>query len=190
MARSAAEVATLLYSVATQIDRGRRTTMLDMALGAKEEMNEGVKKAGLPPGSSFYGRPNVFRGARFDLKGSANPVAFMSYRAPGPAAIFNAGAKPHAIVPKRYGLSKAKRGALPASVIGPGMWATRTSRRTTTSGRRPAIVTPQGVRAGAYHPGVRGRRFWPATQRRVEQVVPEIARQGLRRNIVAAGWGR
>lgn len=176
----------------TTIQRGKRTTLTDMALVAKDEMNEGVKRVGLTPGRKLRNAGN-FRGASFDLKGTQNPVALMRYRTAFPSW-FEYGTKTHAIVTRKVGGPKRSRGQMPT---GPGMFGGRRTyitgagrQRTSNVRGAGAVRTPQGMRAYARHPGMKPRPFWQGTKRRAMKAVPEVARQGLRRNIVASGWGR
>ena len=106
---------------------------------------------------SGVGRSGARVGARFDIKGVANPVALI--RATGPMQLLERGARPHPIV---------VRGA-------PG------GRRRSRGAR--ALRTPYGPRRSVSHPGAPAKHTWSHAVDAAVGDVPKIYRDALRKQL-------
>lgn len=181
MARSAAELATKIGRVATAVDRGRKQTVLEMGLAAKDEFLAGPPRVGLGRRSRLAGAK---WGAGFNIKGTRNPTALVSYR--GPVHWFQGGTRPHFITPKGFRGSRRSRGERAAGGLGNRVSAAKVGR-----GANQAMRLPDGgIRRTVWHPGMRARPFFRGVKRQVEKKVPEVAAKRLNRNIRDAHWGR
>ncbi len=160
---------------------GKRTTVTDMSLVAKDEFNAGPPRSGLPRNSSLKW------GAGFDLKGASNPTALVRYR--GPVHWTEYGTEPHIITPKGFAGSRATRSARAVSFdIGSRSTGNRLSARKVAGGARRAVRFNGKVRRVAYHPGTRRRPFWAGVKRRTYKKAPAVLQSGMRRNMVTAGF--
>jgi len=199
MAKSAAEVSDLFLRTARAVEQGKKQTITDAALVAKDIMNESVTRAGLPPGSSFRGKPGVFKGAYFNVRGKTNPVALVGFRPLGVAVLWDAGSKKHTIVSKKAGGTAKSRGAM---TTGPGMFGQTSVSFTRTAGKgkagpgirrgsfktKGAIRTPMGIRSHVDHPGQRGRNFGRGMNARLRKAMPEVMGDSTMQQIARAGW--
>lgn len=179
MAANAAQLAKKLTALAGSMQEGRRTSVMDAALVAKDTFNDGLRHVGVHPGT---GRLRI--GAAFNIKGTSNPTALVSYK--GPAHWFEYGTKDHVVVSKKLGGSRQSRTQL---VPGEGMFAAKSTKRRGVR-RRGAVMTPAGPRAYAKVRGMRRRPFWQNTKRLTAQRATNTLREGLRRNIFHAGFGK
>ncbi len=95
-------------------------------------------------------------------KSNTNPQAVVKYR--GKVHLIESPTKPHTIISRKYGGSKATRGAV---TPGPGMFAGR---------RRGAVTVGGRPFAYARHPGTKGRPFFG----RVKAKAPDVAVRELK----------
>lgn len=163
-----------IHALATAVEKGRKDTVMDMALAAKDEFLKGPPRSGLPKSSSLKW------GAGFDIKGGAKPTALVKYR--GPVHWTNFGTKPHVITPKGFVGSRASRTAAGS--------AGRLSQAKVSRGATRALAFDGKVRRVAYHPGQKARPFWPKVKKQVADEAPKILEDNVGRNIRRAGFGR
>lgn len=164
-----------VHDLATFIDKGRRETVMDMSLVAKDEFLAGPPRSGLPRNSSLKW------GVGFDLKGSTKPTSLVRYR--GPVHWVNSGTDAHIITPKGFAGSRVTRGQ--RGLVG----GNRLSSRKVAGGAARAVRYGGKIRRVAYHPGTKARPFWPEVERRTRKRSEAVLRSGLRRNIARAGFG-
>ncbi len=164
-----------VHDLTTFIQKGRRETVMDMALVAKDEFLAGPPRSGLPKNASLKW------GAGFNVKGSTKPTALVRYR--GPVHWTNNGTDAHVITPKGFTGSRATRTS--RGLVG----GNTLSRAKIGRGAAQAVKFNGKVRRVAYHPGTKARPFWPEVQRRTRARSEEVLRVGLRRNIARAGFG-
>ena len=79
----------LQRALSSFIGEGRRDTVMDAALVTKDEFLKGPPRVGLPRNASLSW------GAGFEIKGSRNPAALVSYR--GPVHWWESGTGPHIV---------------------------------------------------------------------------------------------
>lgn len=171
-----------VHALSTFIDKGRRDTVMDMSLVAKDEFLAGPPRSGLPRNSSLKW------GAGFNIKGTSKPTALVRYR--GPVHWTNNGTDPHIITPKGFAGSRRTRGAR-AQQFDISTRRTGNTLSASKVGRGAARAVRYGgkTRRVAYHPGTRARPFWPEVQRRTRRRSEAVLRAGLRRNIARSGFG-
>lgn len=99
-------------------------------------------------------------GARFDVVGAIHPTALVRYT--GPVHLVHNPTKPHWVISRRAGGSKASRGQ--------GRFRSR---------GRQGVRTPQGVRYYARHPGTTGKRWFPTTKATARRAVPPVVHKAL-----------
>ena len=185
MARDVADLVNKIGRVANAVDKGRHTTITQMALAAKDEFAAGPPRVGIRRGAKLAGAK---WGAKFNVRKRPNPTALISYR--GPLHWIQGGTKGHFITPKGFAGSRSSRGLRAAeSAIGVGR--NRVSTRKVARGGRQAMRFADGnVRRSVFHPGARAKPFFGGVKRRVRVVVPRVAESQLNRNIIQSGWGR
>ena len=176
MATSLGKLPGKVHSLTTTVQRGRKDTVMDMSLVAKDEFLAGPPKSGLSKSSSLKW------GAGFNVKGSTNPTSLVRYR--GPVHWTNNGTDPHVITPKGFTGSRATRTSRALS------GGNRLSSAKVGKGASRAVRFGGKVRRVAYHPGQRARPFFPGVKRRAKKRAEAVMRKNLRSNIVKAGFGR
>jgi len=151
---SASQLAGKLNRTATHLKAAERTAVGQAALAGKGIIlaNMGTRTL------SGVGKRGARLGVRYDLKGGNSPTALL--RVTGPAHLLNNPTAAHRIEPRgrtRTASGRARRGA--------------------------KAITPDGnPRAGANHPGTKGKRFF-------ERSVPQVRKAAdpiLRRQVSAA----
>lgn len=175
-----------LDALAGAIRDGRKATVTDMSLVAKDEFLAGPPRSGLPRNSSLKW------GAGYTTKGVSNPTSLVSYR--GPVHWTNNGTDPHVITPKGFVGSRAARTARARTFdIATRSTGNRLSGRKVAGGAARAVLahgkgSPKHWRRVAYHPGQKARPFWPGVQRRTTARAEAVLKSGLARNMTRAGF--
>ena len=105
-------------------------------------------------------------GAKFDVKGSANPTAII--RATGPIQLIERDTKAHTILPR---------------ASQPGR-----RRRRGSKGKGKALAFGGGVYASAQHPGTRGKHLFEKGWKRAAPQAPAVFQAAVR-DAVRRGWG-
>lgn len=191
--RSAAELAGKFYTLARTVPDANRAGVENAALFAKEEFIKGGVAAGLRKGGSLPSSSGARWGARYDLKGVANPSALIRYV--GPVHWAFKGTKPHLITARRLTTRRGARsrtariGAMAA--FGGSNRGVFGSMRNVKRGKRaltiPGAATPK---AYAFHPGSTGKNAWPIVRNRVRAGAPKVFTPAYRRALVQSGFGR
>ena len=183
------------------VEKGAILSVRDAALVVKDIFLTGPPSVGLPRSSPLPKASGARWGARFKEGKSQGryPYALVSYV--GPVHWFEQGTKKHNIVSRKVGGSKASRAAMN---VGPGMFSQSVVTFTRTSGRgklgpgirrtaikgRGVVRTPMGMRAYVRHPGQRPRPFFARVKAQSSVAATRVVASGVRRNIVASGFGR
>lgn len=191
---STAELVSKLHAAATYVDRGRKESVFESSLLAKQIMLDHAARSGLRPGSKLGGRS---WGVGFDVKGTNRPTSLVRFR--GPVHWIEGGTHAHVIGARLLGTRGSiayNAGTRTASGSTRGSFGgfllTTTSRRGTRAraGKRalswPGASSPK---AWVWHPGTRARPFWRGAKSEIaDRVPPEVQRQ-LRRQLLKAGLG-
>ena len=164
------------------IGEGRRDSVMDAALVTKDEFLKGPPRVGLPRNASLSW------GAGFEIKGTSNPTALVSYR--GPVHWWESGTGPHIVTPKGFRGSRRSRTARAASTPLGARTGNRLSQAKVGRGASQALRFPDGnVRRTAFHPGMRARPFFHRVKANAAPAATRTVQSGLRRNIARAGFG-
>lgn len=187
--RSAAELADKFSRLAAEVPRANRDAVNRSALLGKEIMLRGATDAGLRRGGNLPAASRARWGARYDIKGTANPSALLRYTGPVHWAFY--GTDGHIIGARRRGTRAGfrKRYARSQANALVGVAGGRGARgQTLRSGRygkrsgKGALALRFGGRFAMYaaHPGSRGRNTWPQTKKRITEMAPREFRKAHR----------
>lgn len=146
-----------------------RPVVMGLAMHGKNAAIAGLARGGAHPGKSSRTGLRM-PSARFDIRGTRNPTALL--RATGVAHWWERGTKPHTIISRKYGGSRASRGQV---TTGPGMF--RSSRR------RGAVTVGTQPFAYARHPGRKPTPFWGDTKTAVQDEAPRALREDTQRKL-------
>lgn len=170
-----------LYALGRALDEGRKTTVVDMALVAKDEFLAGPPRSGLPRNASLSW------GAGFDIKGTRKPTALAKYR--GPVHWTEYGTDPHVITPTGFrGSRRSRTDRARTFDIATRSTGNRLSAAKVRGGAARNLQYNGDYRRVAYHPGQKARPFWSKVKTSTNKQAGDVLKSGLRSNMVKAGF--
>jgi hypothetical protein len=191
---------------ARTIPTANREAVEQASLFAKGEMLRGIQHAGGSVGDKWQGwnRPGQGLSSGFNVKGYQRATSIVATR--GPAHILFFGAAKHFIMASGLGtratgrrvsawgrgaFGGSNRGAFAASAAAVAASdAKRSAKGRSVKSRKRALRTPQGLRAYAFHPGMKGKNTWPATKQRIAAGSPVVWTRAHRRALAKSFSGR
>lgn len=187
MARDAADLARKLNAAARATETSARAGVTQASLAAKDLMVDYAQRAGMRPGGRVAGRK---WSVGFDVKGSRNPTSLVGFR--GPVHLVNNPTAAHFIGARRLG----SRAALRQLSTGVGAVAAFGGSNRGTFGRfrggrgKRALTIGSNVRAYAFHPGTKGKRFFQKSLPAIQTATPAAYGRAWRKSLVNSGLGR
>jgi len=152
--KSLGEFAADAYAMASGLPKATAAATAKAALEVTNEARDQIRSDS--GGDMVLSGMAAKVGARYDIKGSTNPVALI--RATGPLQILESDTKAHPIVAGSGRRTRRRKGA-------------------------KALLTPYGPRASVQHPGTTGKKTWSRAIDSAVRDVPKVYQAALAKHL-------